>query len=256
MMESTERRGAEARIFERRVAIDENAVHAFFEARGGAVNPDHPLTSILYQDRNPGLAEARDQHERATITPLLRLGPDEDVIDIGCGIGRWGLQVAPVVRSYCGVDFSQALLDEAAKRLAAFPNITLVQSGAQSLNPEALPRRYSRVIVAGVLIYLNDEDVALALAQIVRCAAPSALLYFREPVAREVRLTLDRIWSEDLSSQYSAIYRTGDELRALFSSTLEAHGFRLTRHEDLYPADSGLNNRRETVQTCFFWERP
>ena len=60
-----------SRIYDEKVPIDESQVRDFFERRGSTVSPDHPLTSVLYQDEHPEIAayvargEARPAFQRA-----------------------------------------------------------------------------------------------------------------------------------------------------------------------------------------------
>ena len=39
------------------------------------------------------------------------------MLDIGCGIGRWAEQAAPLCREYVGTDFSSEMVKTAARRL-------------------------------------------------------------------------------------------------------------------------------------------
>src|SRR5262245_44975571 len=56
---------------------------------------------------------------------LLHAG--QDVIDLGCGIGRMDEFVAPRVRSLVGVDVSGEMLQQARARLQHLPNIAFVE---------------------------------------------------------------------------------------------------------------------------------
>jgi hypothetical protein len=80
------------------------------------------------------------------------------------------------------------------------------------------------------------------------------MVLIREPVAIEKRLTLQEHFSADMDQQYNAIYRTESELLAMFGTTMGAAGFRLIKSADVY-AEPELNNRVETKQRWFLWER-
>lgn len=232
--------------------IDDDAVLEFFEGRGRSFNPDHPLTSVLYQDNDPELAAARDAHEKSVALPLWQLTQGLRVLDVGCGIGRWADPVLQAGATYVGVDFSESLL-EIARR--SHPSARFVHGSMTRLDQLHLPlgARFDRIVMAGVLIYVNDADAVATLAAVANCAADGARVYLREPVAVAHRLTLHGHWSTDLGTEYSAIYRTDAQLRTMLDNTLGAAGFRCTHDADLYPPV--LNNRAETRQRYYLLEQ-
>ncbi|MHB8872547.1 MAG: class I SAM-dependent methyltransferase [Myxococcaceae bacterium] len=243
------------RIVGEKIELDPEDVHRFFERRGETINDAHPLTSILYQDENPALAEQRDAYEKERVLPLLGLRPEDRVLDLGCGIGRWADVLGGRVRAYHGVDFSASLV-AAAKSRVRRDAFTFQQLAVEDASPEALPvpAGFTHVFIGGVLIYLNDDQVDRSLACAAACCGPSALIYLREPVACEARLTLKRFFSADLKTHYNAIYRTASELRELLDRRLSSAGFRWELEDSLYPEH--LNNRRETRQSILILRRP
>jgi SAM-dependent methyltransferase len=242
-----------ARIYGKKVDLRPSAVHEFFERRGRSINAAHPLTSVLYQDNNPLLAEKRDAFEKQRVLPLLGLAGHNRVLDVGCGIGRWADALVGKAASYRGIDFSESLIAAAQERLRE-PGFEFQVLAAQELQLSKLnmPERFSNVLVCGVMMYLNDADVRQTLSAIATCCAESARIYVREPVALQERLTLDNFTSSELGSTYSAIYRTEDEILSLFDGCLGASGFRIVANDFLYPAE--LNNRSETAQRIFLLE--
>ena len=77
-----------ARIYRKKATINQDKTLNFFESRGKHFNAECPLTSILYQDKNPDLAKERDIYEKKIAIPLLRLKKDDDILDVGCGIQK------------------------------------------------------------------------------------------------------------------------------------------------------------------------
>lgn len=243
-----------SRVSGENLPIDEQAVLEFFDRRAERATSDHPLTSVLYQDQHPELAEARDAHEKAVALPLLRLDGSHDVLDVGCGIGRWAEPVAALAATYCGIDFSAPLVEAARARTTA-PNASFLQLPMQLADRTTLrrPRGFDRILMAGVLIYVNDDQMMQTLAAVASCAADDCLVYLREPVATDVRLTLENHWSSDLGCAYSAIYRTDAELLAAIDATLGRAGFAVDAVADLFP--DSLNNRTETLQRYYIVRR-
>ena len=54
------------------------------------------------------------------------VGRSDVVLEIGCGIGRVGRELAPQCRKWIGCDVSARMLNLAAERLRGFPNVELV----------------------------------------------------------------------------------------------------------------------------------
>ena len=221
--------------------LDYASIQAFFERRGD--RNAAALTATMYPDEE--LAARRVASEKRTILPLLELRGEDVVLDAGCGNGRWAAALAPRVARYVGIDFSEGLIEAARARVPAaeFHTVSVQQFVAAGLPGGVAP--FTVAILSGIFAYLNDGDAEALLARVagVRC------VYMREPVAREVRLTLDRFWSDELSAPYSAVYRTVAEYRALAARA----GFSV-RHEGS-PFDAALENRRETTQHFFVLQR-
>jgi ubiquinone/menaquinone biosynthesis C-methylase UbiE len=77
------------------------------------------------------LEEGGVRHSAAKpLNQLLRLAKvnlQDDVLEIGCGVGRIGLELAPHCRHWTGADISANMLACAADRLRALNNVRFVQ---------------------------------------------------------------------------------------------------------------------------------
>jgi 2-polyprenyl-3-methyl-5-hydroxy-6-metoxy-1,4-benzoquinol methylase len=231
-----------------RIALDKSEVAQFFEHRAQKFNADAPLTTTLYQDSHPEIAEKRDQLERMRAMPLLELSGTQRVLDVGCGIGRWAAAVSDDVADYQGIDASPSLI-ALARDYCVRPNVTFQALGVDGLTDQWLATHgpFDRVICSGILIYLDDEQVAALLAALGRHLAPGAIVYLREPTAVTERLTLSGHWSDELQAHYSAIYRSRDEMAAAFLAAFPPPSYAITPLALLFE-EAELNNRAETRQ--------
>jgi cyclopropane fatty-acyl-phospholipid synthase-like methyltransferase len=247
-----------SRIATRVAEIDYGSTLRFFEERALKAPEVGPLSVTMYQDRHPELAAARDRHEKEKVTPLLGLHPAMRVLDIGSGSGRWGLDLCDRVAAYLGVDFSANLVSLAEAELRErgvgdsyrFQTLAAYDIAAENL---ALPPPFDLFLIAGLMTYLNDGDCRRTLAHVAGLAAPGARVYIREPMGVADRLTLKGHYSDELQSEYNAIYRTRAEYGRILESTLLGDGFTLRVDEDLY--DEALSNRTETRQRILLLER-
>ena len=238
------------RIKREKVKIDYDKTKTFFEARGEKYNEAHPYVTTMYQDQNPQLTDERNREETAKILPLLQLDEASRVLDLGCGIGRWADCIPPSIASYFGVDFSESLIQIARSRNTksnfSFEQMSVCDFGEYYRSSSLLP--FNRLIIAGVLTYLNDEDVEHVLRFLQDILSPGAVVYIREPVGIHERLTLKDFYSQELAHDYNVIYRSAEEYRRLLAERCPA--LAIVREEFLFDTPA-LNNRKETSQYYF-----
>lgn len=232
--------------------IDYKETLEFFESRAKFSSQDSPQTTTMYQDKT--LSERRDRHEQNTVVPLLRLQGQERILDVGCGYGRWASILKGFAPKYVGIDFSQKLLELASAQNLKFAIFQQMAAQDLAANILPVPPPFDLIICSGILIYLNDNDVVRLSKTLVELSDTRATLYLREPMAiTGKRLTLDRFPSEELKTNYSAIYRTPEQVKKLFGEAFIAAGFECIVNQTLYPAE--LCNRKETEQQIQIWKR-
>jgi 2-polyprenyl-3-methyl-5-hydroxy-6-metoxy-1,4-benzoquinol methylase len=237
-----------SRINGTRETINADQVAAFFERRAEKFDAENPLCAVLYQDQAPHIAQERDAFERERILPLLDLSGTQRVLDIGCGIGRWATSIHDRISKYYGIDASSQLID-IAKTYCPYANVAFEALATAELDDAWFADKgpFDCVIFSGILIYLNDEEIEPLLSLVSRHTADNGVVYFREPMGVMTRLTLSGHWSEELQSNYSAIYRTSEELLACFRKAFPASEFTIGPFEPLFE-NANLNNRTETRQ--------
>jgi SAM-dependent methyltransferase/(2Fe-2S) ferredoxin len=88
---------------------------------------------------------------------LLHAG--QDVVDIGCGIGRMDEFVAPRVRRLTGVDVSGEMVRLATARLAHVPNVRFVEGDGTSL---PLPDASADLVFSHIVLQHTPRHVTVA----------------------------------------------------------------------------------------------
>lgn len=244
------------RISGEKVNINYKETSRFFEERAKKYQKDNPYSVTMYQDDHPELVRMRNQKEIEMLLPKLGLDESSKVLDIACGIGRWADAIAQNISGYIGIDFSKELI-EIAKSRNTKENFSFYQGAASEINDILAAHHIvgiNKILMIGILIYLNDEGAADLFKQVSDIAGENVTICIREPIALEARLTLKDFYSAELKDSYSAIYRTKEELHELMEDSLFREGFRI-RQEGFLFAEDALNNRKETAQYFYLLER-
>lgn len=242
------------RIKGKKVDIDYSKTRAFFDSREGKYNEEHPYVTTMYQDAQPQLTDERNLAEVKKILPLLELNPTSRILDLGCGIGRWADAIQCDVEKYLGVDFSKGFIEIARQRnrKSAFEFVQMSVCGIGEYFRTHGTRPFNRLIAAGILIYLNDSDVAALFRLFPEILTSDAIVYIREPVGIQERLTLKDFFSEELNHDYHTIYRTAEEYRSMLKEA--APNFEIFQSGYLFDRPL-LNNRQETSQYYYLIKR-
>lgn len=251
-----EKKSAGERIRDKKISLDADKVKEFFDARCQKELP-YLYNYTNYQDNNPELALERDRTEKSRIAPMLKVEREDLILDIGCGVGRWGDEFAVHLAGrgrYVGVDYSEGILQLAKEHAEGRENCEFYCASFQELCC-ALPQKYRQrvfdlILVNGVLMYVNDDDLRACLNNVKQLLSDGGLLYIKESVSYGKRLTLDQIYSEELTHDYSAIYRSIAEYETLWGEYFPAgEGWEIVEHGEVW--ENALGNRRET--TAYFW---
>lgn len=244
------------RIKEQVTDIDYQETRKFFTKRAEKYQENNPYSVTMYQDNNPDLVKERNKAEIEKLYPKLRLSEHSRILDIACGIGRWADAVETRIEEYCGIDFSGELIEIANERNRK-DNFSFYEGAISKIDQVLLSNgkgKYNTVLMVGILMYLNDQDVFSTLQATEKVCEEHAVLCIREPIGISARLTLKDFFSEELQDNYNAIYRTREELQKILQVTLLEKGFSVAEQGFLFEKDA-LNNRKETAQYYYVLER-
>ena len=237
--------------------ISYSKVHDFFEERSRNENYKHKYNYVLYLDDSPEIAVMRDKQGKERVSKLLDIKEGMRVLDIGCGIGRWGELFCKNGLFYVGMDGSQGMIDRAEENLAEFDNKKLFVGELQELDKALadadIQGPFDIIFMSGVLMYLNDDDINRVFSVFPKLAHAGTQLCFIESMSDSERLTLREIYAEELKQNYSAIYRSVSEFLGMMQNGFGNH-FELKCNE-LMDFSDGLQKKREhvTMEHCVIW---
>lgn len=139
-------------------AADVDAVARAYD-RAAAADPETSVAA--YALGCPSRLAAVTGQVVAALEGSGALAPAMDVLDVGCGIGRFCAALAPPARSVLGLDVSEVMLAQAARRCAPFANVAVRSTDGKDLRA-AHGRAFDLVLAVDVFPYLVSCGVAEA----------------------------------------------------------------------------------------------
>lgn len=211
------------RVYGEKINIDTENTISFYNQRAKTIKTrEREYTTVLLGDQDPDFSVKWDAYEKQFILPKLKLTKEKVILDIGCGIGRWAEAVVGQCKEYYGVDFSSEMIAVAKQNVRNNNCHFYTMSVVDALSdPKITARKYDLVLMAGVSMYINEDELKESYRLLRNLVNKDSLFYFEESVGKIERLTLNHIWSEDLQDYYGAIYRTREEYKSLIRECMK-----------------------------------
>ncbi len=154
------------------------AIAALFD-RAVAVSPEASVA--MYSLGDPAALAAATAELAAWLDTEHLIGPDSDIIDLGCGIGRVAALLAPRARTVLGLDISAGMIAEARTRCAGHANLRFAQTAGADL--AMLPDgRFDLILAVDSFPYLHQSGLAerhvAEAARVLRDGGALAILNF------------------------------------------------------------------------------
>lgn len=109
----------------------------------------------------PILRDYMDKWDGSLFTELLKASPDKTALEIGCGTGRIAKRVAPLVKSFYGIDISPKTVAVAKKHLTG-ANVTLICADFLTYPF----RQYFDIIYSSLtFMHIQDKNAAIKTVQ-------------------------------------------------------------------------------------------
>lgn len=215
------------RIYGENIQINPENIREFYNQRAKNINQMGCVyTAVLLNDEEPQHALEWNEFEKNYIQPDINIDSSSIVLDVGCGIGRWAETIIPVAQYYLGVDYSNEMVKTATMRNSEYPKdkydfMNLSFQEIIEKGQKLYPKKFNRLIVGGVCMYINDSDLKKCFSKLDSLLDDKCIIYFTETVALEKRLTLDEFYSEALKTNYDVIYRTPTDYQKYYEGLLK-----------------------------------
>lgn len=221
------------RVYKENININKKSVKLFWNKRAEKYTEDNPYKAVKCNDNDSEYAKLLDEYEKEVIIPKLKIDKNSKVLDIGCGVGRLAEMIVLDSKYYLGTDFAEDLLNIARKRIGCndsydFQICDFINIYDNEVIKSNAP--FNKVILAGVIMYINDEELNICFENLLKVLDKEAMIYIASPIATKERLTLDDFYSNELNSEYNVIYRTIDEYVDVFKVLIN-NGFKIIENE-------------------------
>ncbi|MFL8710611.1 class I SAM-dependent methyltransferase [Clostridioides sp. GD02377] len=216
------------RIYEKYIDIKKDNVQNFWNERAKKYVPESPYASVKCNDQNPNYADTLDKYEKEIIIPKLNIIRNSNILDIGCGVGRLADDIVPVCNYYLGTDFAEDLIGIAKKRFSNDNCDFQVCDFINILHDKKIKSKkpFNMILLAGVAMYINDDELKIALKNLLEILDEKTTIYMSGPIGIKKRLTLKEFYSKELNSEYNVIYRTIEEYKEILKPLLD-EGFKI-----------------------------
>lgn len=127
-----------------------------------------------YVEEEKYLVEANKT--KKSLDSTVGIKPDDEVLEIGCGVGRVGMVLSPLCKRWIGCDVSGNMLKHAAKRLSQFKNVSLIEISGFDLKPVA-DASVDVVYCTVVFMHLEEWDRYNYVLEAYRVLRPGGRIY-------------------------------------------------------------------------------
>lgn len=205
------------RIYNKKINLDNSSTEDFWRHQSTA--SEYNLRTVLLGSDPSGIEqEKRNQTELEVVYTITKEINNINILDIGCGIGRWAENLFGQYNSYIGIDYSDEFITYNKNKFKKQENITFYKMSVEDLNIKQFsPNNINFVICTGVLMYLNDDKLPQFFDFLTKLAPE--YIYIQESISlMNDRLTLNQFSSKELNTSYNAIYRTKQEYEHFYKN--------------------------------------
>ena len=177
----------------------------------------------------------------------------DSCIEIGAGTCQWTSLLKKYSKSVLATDTSISMLRKGKEYLEKQHKLKGVSFFWGDILKEEFPENspYDLVFISGLVLYLDEKNFLNLLNFINIFSSKDSIIVMREPVALKNRYILDNVFSKELQMNYSAIYRTENEIIENFKEI----GFSIANNKWLHPDGSKFNKWAETRLKLFTFKR-
>lgn len=188
----------------------------------------------------PEIARYVEKTERRHMFRVVNINPNMEILDLGCGFGRWTVEFAKRCRKVVAVDFSANMV-ERARQSSREHGLQNIEFQVSPIREFRYPEKFDIVMLSGVLVGIADGQLLEVLTNVRDQLKSGGRIIVREIAGIAER----QIVRNELSGQpgfvHHSFYRLSDEYLSVFRKI----GMKPSYHSDMAPMNfsEALYNR-------------
>ena len=146
-----------------------NALEHWRQWFDGAVRASPEASVALYSLGDAALLDRATAEVVGLLEQLGVLAPEREVLDVGCGIGRFVQALAPQVAAVVGIDIAPGMIAAAQQRCAGLSNVRLLLTSGRDLAGFGCAS-FDLVLAVDTVPYLYRTDLRLVETHVLETA--------------------------------------------------------------------------------------
>ena len=204
------------------------------------------IHSVSNLSINKSFSKEKSNNEMKKIQDLLFSDNRKysSCIEIGAGSCQWTHILSKISKKVLATDTSKGMLDIGKGHIINKKPKNKIDFFYGDIcdkeNPPNSP--YDLVFISGLILYLSQNQFSRLIKFISMNTKSSSIIILREPVGINKEFVLNDVFSKELKTNYSAIYRTEKNIIDSF----KLNNFFVEKNEWLHPDGSKFNKWKET----------
>jgi aspartate racemase len=175
-------------------------------------------TTMLTSDESEAIKkwELEKSNMLRVIEPYL--SKDGSMMELGCGLGRWTRVLSSYVNSIEAFDYSNSFIEN-AKAISIkekINNVNFFCSNVEDINPD---KQYDYIVSIALLHYLDELQFKKFIEVIKSNLIKGGVAILRESFGYQKRFEMHGYYSDVLTEEYHAVYRTTEEIIESFGES-------------------------------------
>ena len=187
--------------------MDENRVKEYWNAV--ATSSQNSVNAGMLGPGTRFFEDYRRLQEETALNELIDVKSLHNVLEVGCGGGRWCFYFADSAEHVTGIDISDKMI-ALCKNIADEKQVHNVDFMAIDFLSLPEDNKYDLVYFSGVLQYIDDDTISKMLSKLGRLLQEHGVVLSRDTVQEKQRIKK--------TGDYPVIYRTLQEYENLFNN--------------------------------------
>lgn len=198
----------------KKISLNSNKIKTFWDSRSRKLKNEKVgflQSTMLTSDEIE--ADKKWNKEKSILLDIIKpyFKKDLDMLELGCGIGRWSRVFSEFVNSIDAFDYSESFID-IAREISNKNNTTNIIYKSRDVANIFPTKKYDYIVSVALLHYLNEIQYQKVIGLFKNFLNKGGIAILRESFGYKKRFELHGYYSNVLDDEYNAVYRTSDDI--------------------------------------------